>query len=281
MKFLKSAYVSSYLLAAVAGTAVSAVALFHAGRLDSPWLGSLLACLPQAALFVRLFAAPIARTSRNLPWMLSLGAAGTVLAAALARGPHPAIAVAFGVGVAGSMLYVFWYSRFSARDRSVLAAGNILPDFPLEDADGNAISSTAFRGQPAVWMFYRGNWCPLCMAQIREVAAAYRDIARRGAEVLLVSPQPPAYTRQLARKFDVPMHFLVDRENRAARRLGVFAENGLPAGLQALGYDSDVPMPTVFITDAEGRILHSDLTDNYRVRPEPQEFLTVLDRAGI
>jgi hypothetical protein len=44
------------------------------------------------------------------------------------------------------------------------------------------------------------------------------------------------------------------------------------------GYDSDVPRPTVFLTAAGGALMYYDLTDNYRIRPEPAEFLAVLDR---
>ncbi len=47
-------------------------------------------------------------------------------------------------------------------------------------------------------------------------------------------------------------------------------------GMQALGYDSETVLPTVVITEAGGRILWADETDNYRVRPEPDLFLTVL-----
>jgi hypothetical protein len=55
---------------------------------------------------------------------------------------------------------------------------------------------------------------------------------------------------------------------------------GLPFGMQLLGYDSDTVMPTVIITDDEGKIIFADLTDNYRVRPEPETFMRVLSGAG-
>jgi len=35
-------------------------------------------------------------------------------------------------------------------------------------------------------------------------------------------------------------------------------------------------MPTVIITDEDGKFLFSDETDNYRVRPEPELFLEIL-----
>jgi len=43
-----------------------------------------------------------------------------------------------------------------------------------------------------------------------------------------------------------------------------------------MGYDTEAPMPTVIITDANGRVHWADETDNYRVRPEPETFLKVL-----
>ena len=146
---------------------------------------------------------------------------------------------------------------------------------------GQEVTSRELVAKPALWIFYRGNWCPLCVAQVREIAAQYRELARRGVEVFLVSPQPEANTAALAAKCEAPMRFLTDRENRAAGILGIRERFGLPAGMQALGYDSDVPRPTVFITDEGGRILYCDLTDNYRVRPEPAQYFAVLDRHAI
>jgi hypothetical protein len=37
----------------------------------------------------------------------------------------------------------------------------------------------------------------------------------------------------------------------------------------------------VFITAAGGRLIFVDLTDNYRVRPEPATFFSVLDQHAI
>ena len=106
-------------------------------------------------------------------------------------------------------------------------------------------------------------------------------LADRGVEVFLVSPQPEANTAALAAKCDAPMRFMTDRGNRAAAALGIVEKAGVPAGMQMLGYDSDVPRPTVFITAKDGTILYCDLSENYRVRPEPAQYFEVLDRFAI
>lgn len=279
MNRIKSIFISLFMTSLMAGTAIAVWQLSTSGW-KGAWWGVVLASTAPMAFFARLFLAPVARTSVNVWWMPAAGVAGAVLAA-YAGGPGLAFALALVMGVALPMMYIHWYSRFESRSTDLLTPGRRLPEFALETLEGKTVRSSELVGKSALWMFYRGNWCPLCMAQIREVAAQYRVLAERGVEVLLVSPQPQDHSLELARRFDAPMRFLVDVDNSAASTLGILAEDGLPLGMQALGYDSDVPMPTVLITAPGGKIVYSDLTDNYRIRPEPAEFIAALDRAGL
>jgi len=93
---------------------------------------------------------------------------------------------------------------------------------------------------------------------------------------VMISPQTHKFTKGLAKKFDVSFDFLTDENNRAAQALGIASPNGLPMGMQVLGYDSDTVLPTVIITDTGGKILWVHETDNYRIRPEPETYLAVL-----
>ena len=136
-----------------------------------------------------------------------------------------------------------------------------------------------FAGSPAVLVFYRGNWCPLCMAQIRELAGRHRELADLGIKVALISPQPDEHTRNLAGMHDVPFHFLIDEQNRFAESLGIAVAHGVPVGVMG-GYAPNTVLPTVVVTNANGTIVFSDQTDNYRVRPEPDVFLAILRRSG-
>ena len=94
--------------------------------------------------------------------------------------------------------------------------------------------------------------------------------------MVLVSPQPHKFSSSLAKKYDLGFHFLTDVENKVSKQLGIYAEFGIPAGIQLLGYDSDTVLPTMIITNKNGKIVFKDLTDNYRVRPEPETFLNVI-----
>jgi peroxiredoxin len=243
--------------------------------------GVVLACGAPLTFFARLLLAPIARTDPRLNWMPIIGTAGTLLALfSGVMGLLPAMA-ALTNGVILALVYIHWYSRFGGRDAPALSIGSQLPELTLQALDGRDVTTGELTQKPALWLFYRGNWCPLCMAQIREIATEYRRLHERGVAVYLISPQPDENSLSLSRRFDAPMQFLRDQDNLAARRLGILAAGGLPMGMQALGYDSDVPMPTVFITAPGGRVVYSDLTDNYRMRPQPAEFMAALDRAGL
>lgn len=276
---LKSVYVMIYIVGANA-IAVWAAYQLYADGIGMGWVGVLLSYLPGAMLFNYITVTKsLPRTSANLSVITFTILYGTILtfiawAQNSLEGLLPLILGASGL--LAWLLYVFWYSRYGTRDGTELQIGNPLPAFELEDEQGNTVNSSQFLGRPALLLFYRGNWCPLCMAQIKEIAGQYRQLADKGVQIVLISPQPQKHTQKLAQQFDVPFTYLVDAGNKVARQLHIAAKNGLPFGMQLLGYDSDTVMPTVVITNDEGKIIFADLTDNYRVRPEPETFIRAL-----
>jgi peroxiredoxin len=181
-----------------------------------------------------------------------------------------------GVSVIAWFCYLRWYSRFPNRKSPALATGHALPEFNLQSTLGEIVNSSLFRGNPHVLVFYRGNWCPFCVGQIHELARQYRDLQATGARVVFISSQPLERHRKLAERYGLPLQFLRDPDNAAARKLGILARWGTPMGLQLLGYGSDTALPTTLITDEAGVIVWSHQTDNYRIRPEPRQFMTVL-----
>lgn len=282
MNKLKATFISAYLFLLLIVSVHIAYVLLNVDKGSLIWIGAALSVWANFMFFVRMFLRPQPRTEATPVGIVGLNLLGSgVASVGLFSGPHYLGFLAFQyavlVGLGGFMLYNFWYSRFPDRDKSHFQVGATLEDFELEDINGQPVKISSFYAAPAVIIFYRGNWCPLCMAQIKEIAASYRALEERGVKVILVSPQPEEFTRKLASKFDVSLNFLVDRDNKVAKQLGIVDKNGLPAGLGILGYESDTVMPTVIIIGEKGKMLYTDLTDNYRVRPEPDEFLKVID----
>jgi peroxiredoxin len=279
MNLLKSVFISAF-VTWLAIVSVYAIAQLSRGM--DPllgWLGLSLAASAPLAFFIKAFLFRTARTPRHPLEYTALSGLGLAATLAISHRYGQAAGIIHiwaGVTFIGWIAYIRWYSVLGERDASALKVGSPLPDFRLESLDGHVVSSESFKAKPHLLLFYRGNWCPFCTAQVKELSAAYRRLSTLGVEVVLISPQSAQKSQQLAKKFDVPMIFLRDRDNSAATSLGILHDWGTPMGLQALGYDSDTVMPTVVLTDERGNIIYSDQTDNYRVRPEPESFEKLL-----
>ena len=264
-------------------TVVSIQAVIHLGGGFSPgWLGALLASAPMLLVLglVMLGRKLPADQARLTPVSLTM-ASGALLAAFdwVFRAGSLAAASLAGLCLAAYATYQFWYSRLD-RSASRIENGQPLPEFSALNLDGKPVYSRDLLGKPALLMFYRGNWCPFCVVQVKELAAAYRELGDR-ARIVLISPQPARKTRELAARFDVPFDFWVDTDNQAATVLGINHDQGLPAGMQALGYDTDTVLPTTIVLAADGSVLDVDETENYRDRAEPGFLARVLERHGL
>ncbi|VAV90569.1 Alkyl hydroperoxide reductase subunit C-like protein [hydrothermal vent metagenome] len=282
MNFLKSVFVVTFITASMVISIYAGKNLYQGGNLLA-WIGVLLANAPFIVILsaIMMFK-PTARTSEHFPVIIGLGLLGIVFAAQAwwqQSGPELALMLAV-LGWVSFLIYLFWYSVFRNRN-SQIKVGQPLPAFALKNTDGDKVTSKQLSDKASIFMFYRGNWCPLCMAQVKELAAMYQQLAAANIRTALVSPQPHKNTVTLAQKFDVGFEFYTDTDNKAAQVLGISNPFGVPMGMQVLGYDSETVLPTVIITDAKGKVIWLHETDNYRVRPEPDVFLQVLRENGI
>jgi len=278
MNRLKSIFISSAVMVwayftflAIIEITNSGVSIYNGGLM-------LISILPFGFFIFLLSIKPVARTSSSLPIVTTLILLGVGIA--LFGVYKQSIASHYFYVALSSItlwvIYVYWYSKMPVRTNE-LVIGKKLPELTFTNEENEEISTVAFKGKKVLYMFYRGNWCPLCMAQIKEISAQYNELAKRGVEVLLISPQPVSHSISLAKKMKVKFHFLTDKKNAMARKLRIDHKNGTPLGMEMFGYKSETVLPTVIITNEQGQIIFVDQTDNYRVRPEPNTFISILD----
>src|SRR5947209_16264315 len=67
----------------------------------------------------------------------------------------------------------------------ILAVGAQAPRFELPDQEGNPVSSDELlsRGRLVI-CFYRGRWCPFCVAQLEAMNAILGQIQKTGASLV-------------------------------------------------------------------------------------------------
>ncbi len=277
---LKSIFIALFPVTSLYFLIMTSIQIYHDG-LSINNIGQLFIFTTIVAFFALLFLKPVARTKAGLTihtFFIAIGFLTSIISSIIIEKNINIALPSIGLFI-GWILYLKWYSVFANREKNtIIKVGNQLPNLELEDIHKNKVNTSGFIGNPSIYLFYRGNWCPLCMAQIKEIASQYKELEKRSVHTVFISPQPHNHTSSLAKRFGLQFNYLIDTNNKVAKQLQIFSKNGIPMGFQVFGYNSNTVMPTVIITDANGKIIFADLTDNYRVRPEPATFLEILDR---
>jgi peroxiredoxin len=274
---LKSIFLVVLVAYAVIVTVVG-IYLISQGADHSLWLGVTVAAATIAIYFARLYLSRVPRTSPGLMGF-SISVFGTTMYTIFQSYDQQVASAAPILGMialAGWAAYVAWYSELGDRTKDKIKEGKRLPIIRLEDYDGNKLNSEDWKGQKRLVIFYRGNWCPICTAQVKELGDFEAQFKELGVRITLISPQSHQKSKNHAKRVGMDYDFLVDVDNQAAKALGILSENGLPAGFQVLGYETDVPKPTTFVLDENGKVIFADLTTNYRLRTRPEDIIAAL-----
>lgn len=281
MKLLKSIYIGLLIPSLILLTGLIVYGFYHDG-FTLNWLGSALTCVPFLLFMLRaVIFQNQPRTNPNIPIVTGLVLVGITISLFAYINKETiedlSIYALFTSLIASLLLFLFigWFSWLDRTKSPSLKKGGQLPEFKFW-GDETITNSNQLLGKPAVIIFYRGNWCPFCVAQIKEVVSGYQQAIYSGVQFILISPQPDKITKKMAQKFDVPFMFLTDIENAAAKKLGIIDKNGLPLGLADQGFENSTVYPTVIVTDKDGKILYCDQTENYRIRPDAKEYLQLV-----
>jgi len=178
---------------------------------------------------------------------------------------------------------------------SALEAGDTAPEFTLQDADGNIVSSrTLLSRGPLVATFYRGVWCPYCNFDLQALEEVRPEIEARGASLVAISPQTQTNSRKSQRDNKLGFPILSDPGAAVADQFGLRFK--LPEDLievyKQFGNDlakvnndpsGGLPMPARYVIGSDGVIAYAEVSPDYTRRPDPSELLPVLDRllAGV
>ena len=169
-------------------------------------------------------------------------------------------------------------------------AGDRAPEFSLQDAAGNPVSSRDLLAKgPLVLSFYRGVWCPYCNLELQALQASLSAITARGANLVAISPQTMANSRKSQRDNKLDFPILSDVKSEVANAFGIrFAlPDYLAETYQAFGNNLAVvnddpawvlPMPARYVIGTDGIIAYAEVNPDYTRRPDPSELLPVLDR---
>jgi peroxiredoxin len=167
-------------------------------------------------------------------------------------------------------------------------AGESAPLFNLRCGPGGSfnLADLLTRG-PVVISFFRGDWCPFCVLELKALAAAHPKIERLGAALVALSPQARGPSSSLGSHGEPPFPILQDPGSKVASRYRIaFAvPERYRAAYLALGHPNPaktgskgwmLPIPATYVLDSTGLVVLSYLDADYTTRLEPTEIIVAL-----
>ncbi|MDE3252677.1 MAG: AhpC/TSA family protein [Bacteroidota bacterium] len=163
------------------------------------------------------------------------------------------------------------------------------PDFSARDQYGKNISlSNELKKGAVVLVFYRGQWCPYCNRQLKQLEDSVSLIQQKGATVVTITPEVQENIQKTITKTKASYSILHDEGLRIMKSYDVafkvddktietYKKYGIDF-LTANGQENgaNLPVPAVYVINQEGRIIYKHFDTDYRKRASVKEILSHL-----
>jgi len=165
-----------------------------------------------------------------------------------------------------------------------LSAGDRAPDFNLLNAFGKKVSlSEELKSGIVIIKFYRGEWCPICNLDLREMQQHLPQMKSLGASLLAISPQKPDDALTATQKNELEFEVLSDANQEVIKAYSLQFDPGEDyhkrRDLTLLNSEGlrTLPIPATFIVNTQQIIEAGHVEPNYTKRMTPLEIIKVLE----
>lgn len=164
-----------------------------------------------------------------------------------------------------------------------LKVGDLAPDFSLPNALGKKVSlSETLKSNTVVLKFYRGEWCPICDLDLREIQKHLSQINALGATVIAISPQKPNDALTAKEKNNLGFEVLSDQNQKVIKAYNLQFDPGEDyhqrRDLTVLNGDGSktLPIPATLVINTNRIIEAAHVEPNYTQRMKASEIIDVL-----
>lgn len=163
------------------------------------------------------------------------------------------------------------------------------PDFKLKDQSGAEVSSKELRKKgPVVIVFYRGNWCPYCNKELKNLQDSLSLLTDKKAQVVAITPENNEGIAKTIEKTGAVFPILYDADAKLAKAYGVAFTVDEKTARRYKSFDIDLlkvnnqktepvlPVPAVYIINKDGAVTYRYFESDYKKRPSVAELLKEL-----
>lgn len=175
-----------------------------------------------------------------------------------------------------------------------LARGQQFPDATVFNEAGEGMRFSELRdGKPAVVIFYRGGWCPICNEQLAALGPFLPRLQASGFDLYAISPDRPELLRGRPAIASLPYTLLSDSAMTLASAAGIaFKLDAELVESYRTDYQIDIeadsgqqhnllPHPSVFVIDPGGTVRFAHINPDYRQRMSPLAVLQAAQAAAL
>lgn len=177
------------------------------------------------------------------------------------------------------------FIAFSQEKPEGLFINSKAPEFKIKDQSGVEISLKELRKKgPVVLVFYRGNWCPYCNKELKNLQDSLTLLTYKKAQVVAISPEASAGIAETVKKTGAVFPVLYDKEAKVAKAYQVAYEVDEKTTTRYKSFGTDLlkineqkgapilPVPAVYIINRDGAITYRYFNEDYRKRPSVAEL---------
>ncbi len=133
---------------------------------------------------------------------------------------------------------------------NTLKQGDKVPDFSVNDQDGNKIALSDYTGKKLVVFFYPKASTPGCTAEACNLTDNYETLQNQGYEILGVSADSEKRQTNFRNKYKFPFPLLADEEKEVINAFGVWGNK------KFMGKEYDGIHRKTFLIDQNGIVAH-------------------------
>ena len=171
-----------------------------------------------------------------------------------------------------------------------LKNGAVAPEFSPRDNSGKTLDlKTLLKSHKAVvLLFYRGQWCPYCNKQIKQLQDSLQLLTDKGVYVIGVTPETDDNISKTIDKTHASFSIIHDKDYQIMKAYDVnyTVNDEMLSQLKKYGIDLEknngnkdhvLPFPATYVINSSGKISYVHFDKDYARRASVSSLLNVLN----